>query len=210
MADIVTGTVTGQLDTSDLVRDHADIRREQESIGSNIRREAAADACKTVDAVKTSAWHNSDRTGTEADRVTNQATQFFVAGQQHDFTNAAAVASLKASVDLNFQATQQAIQLSQEKAATASALATAATQMLVVQEAVKGREQATMYVVDALRIECERNKHWEGQFYASQQANVNSALQALNSNLNETRQGVVNFGSMTGNAGRQTSTSNNV
>lgn len=210
MADIVTGTVTGQLDTSGLVRDHADIRREQESIGSDIRREVANEACKLNDSVKTAGWHNSDRTGTEADRISNQATQFYISGQKDAHETATSVAALKATQDLNFQAMQAAIQLAAEKNAAATALASAASQLLIVQEAVKGRELASKYVVDELRADCERNRGWERGFYAEQNASVQSALQALNSQLAETRQGVVNFGSMTGNAGRQTSTSNQV
>jgi hypothetical protein len=46
---------------------------------------------------------------------------------------------------------------------------------------------------------------WAGQF-----AQLQSQVQAFNSQLQETRQGLVNFGTMAGNAGQQSSTSNNV
>jgi hypothetical protein len=214
MADIVTGTVTGQLDTSDLVRDHADIRREQEAIGSNIRRETAKEASDITDTVKTSAWMNSDRTGSEADRVVQQGTAYFIAQQQNDFSNATALAALKANSDLNFQATQAAIGLAAEKNAAATALAAAATQMLVTQEAVKGREMAEKNVIDDLRQrldhEYRRAHGFEAGYYNAQSNQMNSAINALNSQVAETRQGVVNFGSMTGNAGRQQSTNNSL
>jgi hypothetical protein len=212
MADIVTGTVTGQVDVSGLVRDHADIRREQEAIGSNIRRETAKEASDLTDVVKTSAWANSDRTGTEADRVTNQASQYFIAGQQYAFTNATELAALKSSTDLNFQATQQAIQLAAEKNAAATALAAAATQLLVVQESVKGREMQERNVIDDLRHKLDhefRRAHgYETGFYNQQNASVQSAINALNSQVSETRQGVINMGTMSGSAGTQTSTNN--
>jgi hypothetical protein len=214
MADIVTGTVTGQLDTSDLVRDHADIRREQEAIGSNIRRENAKEASDLQDTIKTAGWMNSDRTGAEADRVVAQDTAYFIANQNINFSNATALAALKASTDAQFSATQAGIVLAAEKNAAATALAAAATQMAVVQEAQKGREQAAQFVVDELRHRNDDSNrkayHWENSFYAAQNANVSSQIAALNSNLNETRQGVVNFGSMTGNAGRQTNSTTSV
>ena len=46
--------------------------------------------------------------------------------------------------------------------------------------------------------------------FAALSSQVNSQLNALNSQLTETRQGLVNFGTMAGNAGQQSSTSNNV
>lgn len=48
-------------------------------------------------------------------------------------------------------------------------------------------------------------------FYQEQSNSVANQIAALNSQLNETRQGVINVGGMmTGNAGRQTSTSTQV
>jgi hypothetical protein len=61
-----------------------------------------------------------------------------------------------------------------------------------------------------------RHDYWgarDGLFntqFAALSSQLNSQVNALNSQLTETRQGLVNFGSMTGNAGQQSSTSNNV
>ena len=61
-----------------------------------------------------------------------------------------------------------------------------------------------------------RHDYWgarDGMFnaqFAALSSQVNSQVNALNSQLAETRQGLVNFGSMNGNAGQQSSTSNNV
>ena len=62
----------------------------------------------------------------------------------------------------------------------------------------------------------ERNwgKHWyhganQAQF-GQQFAQLQNQMQNFNSQLAETRQGLVNFGTMAGNAGQQSSTSNNV
>jgi hypothetical protein len=61
-----------------------------------------------------------------------------------------------------------------------------------------------------------RHDYWgarDGMFntqFAALSSQVNSQLNALNSQVAETRQGLVNFGSMNGNAGQQSSTSNQV
>jgi hypothetical protein len=191
MADIVTGTVSGQLDISDILRATGDIRREQEAIGSNIRRETAKEGSDVIDVVKTSAWANSDRTGTEADRVTNQASQYFIAQQSINFNNATALAALKASTDAQFSATQANIQLAAKDNATATALAAAATQMMIVQEATRGRELAQVNEIANLR-----------QHLSLEYADHRSTLSQL------AAQGTVNFGTMSGNAGRNTSTNN--
>lgn len=190
MADIVTGTVTGQLDVTSILEGQSDIRRENVVESKDI-----------IDAVKSSAAATQ---GVD--------TQYFIAGQQYAFSNATALAALKASTDASFVATQNAIQLAAKDAATATALASAATQMLIVQEAVKGRELAEKNLVDNLRADLEReragHRHWESSFYQSQSANLNSQIQALHSQFQNATQGTVNFGSMSGNAGRNTSTNN--
>ena len=61
-----------------------------------------------------------------------------------------------------------------------------------------------------------RDRWHDGRFdqlqtqYAAQWAQLQNQVQAFQSQLQETRQGLVNFGTMAGNAGQQTSTSNNV
>jgi hypothetical protein len=64
-------------------------------------------------------------------------------------------------------------------------------------------------------VECESDRtHWRHRAdqsqYASQWAQLQNQVQAFQSQLQETRQGLVNFGTMAGNAGQQSSTSNNV
>ena len=51
-------------------------------------------------------------------------------------------------------------------------------------------------------------RHWRGNFDQSQFAALNNQLQTFGSQLQETRQGMVNFGTMAGVG--QTSSSNNV
>lgn len=66
---------------------------------------------------------------------------------------------------------------------------------------------------ELVACETDRRHGWRkaDQFqYGSQWAQLQNQVQAFQSQLQETRQGMVNFGSMNGNAGQQTSTSNNV
>jgi hypothetical protein len=232
MADIVTGTVTGQLDTTALMQNHADIRREQESIGADIRRENAKEASDVIDSVKTSAWANSDRTGTEADRVVAQDTAYFIAGQQYSFSNATALAALKASTDAQFAATQAAIALAAQQTAAAATLAgakaesaTALGQALIGQQLVADGN-TTRALINGLKMEqlnrelIERNsalveargdaRHWQSGYSNAQFAAVTSQVNALNSQFQEARQGTVNFGTMSGSAGSQSAANNTV
>ena len=128
MADIVTGTVSGQVDVTQLLMGQSDIRREQAGQSADIRREAAMEAGATVDAVKTSAWANSDRTGMEADRVVAQDTAYFIAGQSQNFSNATALAALTATTNSNFNQTLAAIQLAASQTSAAATLAAAQSQ----------------------------------------------------------------------------------
>jgi hypothetical protein len=230
MADIVTGTVTGQLDNTALLQDHADIRREAAFNTADIRRDTAKEASDIIDSVKTSGWANSDRTGTEADRVVAQDTAYFIAGQQYAFQNATAVAALKASTDMSFAQTAAAIAASSQLAMAATALegarsaaASALGQAMIGKDVLTDGEK-TRALINSLKMDelnrmlTERNaeivenrcdgRYWHGQYSNSQQANLVSQVNALNSQFAETRQGMVNFGTMSGVG--QSSTSNNV
>lgn len=230
MADIVTGTVTGQLDTTDIIRMGGDIRREQEAIGSTIRRETAKEASDLGDSIKSAGWANSDRTGTEADRVVAQDTAYFIAGQSQNFSNATALAALKSSQDAAFQNTLAAIALAAAQTSAAATLAgsksesaTALGQALIGQQVVADGNN-TRALINGLKMEqlnrelMERNtalveargdaRYWQHGVSQSQFAAVTSQLQAFQSQLQEARQGVTNFGTMSGNAGRQNATNN--
>ena len=74
MADIVTGTVTGMVDVSNLVKDIGDVRHE-----------TAEDACRINENVTRTGWHNSDVTAREGDRITQQASFYAMAQQNRDF-----------------------------------------------------------------------------------------------------------------------------
>lgn len=252
-------------DLLNLYRDHADIRREITEDSANIRKEVSdvgsalrydnakgqsdirrdvlKEASDTNMNVKTAGWQVSDRVGTEADRVVAQDTAYFIAGQQYDFQNAAALASLTAATNANFLRTQSdiensvqrsiaatqlagekqaaAVALAGEKQASATALAQALLGQQIVQDGNSTRALINELKMDQLNREMiERNtaltccnndrNYWMHSANNAQFAAVTSQLNAFQSQLQETRQGMVNFGTMSGAAGQQTSTSNNV
>jgi hypothetical protein len=243
MADIVTGTVTGQLDISSVLQGHSDIRREIAAADADIRRDVAAEggasrattlkeSCEVNANVKQSAWNVSDRVGTEADRIVGQSTAYFIAQQQNDYASATALAALKANADLTSQRLTLEIAAAGDKAASASALESAKVAAAValgqaqLERALVADGMTTRALMTSMKFEdqnrflIERNqelvdckshyRHAEYNASQSQFAILQNQLQAFQSQLQETRQGMVNFGTMSGSAGQQTSTANNV
>jgi len=259
MADIVTGTVTGQLDLSTLMStlsndsamnadNHADIRTEgfaQESnirrdsaaFAGDIRRDVAAAACDVNSNVKEAGWkvtdrveNAADRAETGFDRVTRDQTSFFIAQQQNDYAQATALAAVKCAQDSQYAAMQTAISMAGERAAFAAQLAgeknsaEARYGQAVIGQQIVADGNATRALINTLKVDdlnralIERNaelvecrsegRYWENGYGNSQFAAINSQLNAFASQLQETRQGVTNFGTMSGNAGRQASTNN--
>jgi hypothetical protein len=139
MSDIVTGTVTGQVNDGPILREIA-----------NVRREAAVNEGVTSMNVKD---------GT--DTVKDQAVAFYIAGQQTNFSNATALAALTAGTNAQFAATQVAIELAQANNAAATALATSATQALVASESSKTRDLIRDLKIEDLRFKNLRGEHGE-------------------------------------------------
>jgi len=240
MADIVTGTVSGIVDLHTITDVVSDVRREQANDTSDIRREIAKEGSDIDANVKEAAWKVIDRVETAADRadvgfdrVTGQDTAYFIAGQQNDFSNATSLAALKSSVDLSFAKTQAdialstahsvaAAQLAGEKNAAAAALGQALIGQQIMTDGNSTRALLNeLKMAELNRVLTERHNELVEERGAGRynvlQSNLNamqyqvaSQLNALNSQMQETRQGIVNFGSMGGHAGQQTSTSNNV
>lgn len=188
---------------------------------ADIRREIAKEGSDTNANVKSAGWQVGDRVGTEADRIVQQDTAYFIAGQAQQFSNAVALAALKASTDANFNQTLAAIQLAGVQNAAATALASANLTTLTAREAADTRTHiSALKMTDLNRELQERNQGlvecrsdarvWERNYGQSQFAALTSQVQNLMSLVQETKQGVVNFSSMAGSSGSNTSTSNNV
>jgi hypothetical protein len=278
MADIITGTTTGVVDTSTLQGEHADIRREASEHTSDIRynvaeragdiRRELADvkdvlndstrveggqtrfqgAANTSEIIKEGLKESFAARGDtkdsrndvlrevdrQADRLDNQATQFYIANQAQANEAARDLASLKVLTDMNMARTSNEIQagiaaaaaataLESQKVATAVALGQATLSKEIFADGQKTRDLINdLKYHDLNRALVERNaelveeresrRHWR---YAAdmnqnqgQWSALQSQLQAFQSQLQETRQGMVNFGTMAGVG--QSSTSNNV
>ncbi len=242
MADIVTGTVTGQLDTSTLQQDHADIRRESAVYAGDIRREVSTAACDInknvsfegqegvmttkdarhdiISATEAVADRLSAQTNSEADRTSDRMMELrgLVGQRFNDLTHDIATviqgqATLAKDVELNALKSQL----------------DAAKNTTYLSDKITAESEKTRDLISDLKyhdlnrgliernselVECETDRrHWrhraEQNQFQGQWAQLQSQIQAFASQLQETRQGVTNFGSMTGNAGRQSSTSNN-
>lgn len=267
MAEIVTGTTTGFVNTADLLRDHSDIRREaaehtstllQESMkgfdrvnadvlrtGSDGRYSGAQNTSEIIKEglkesfaargdTKDTRYDLASRIGDSADRITGLDTQYYIASQQNANEAARELAALKVLTDANTFRLSAELSLGIEKAAAATALESARLASAVA----LGQSQLSKEIFadgavtrglindlkyhDLNRALVERNtelveerhhgRHWretasQNQFGA-QFAQLQSMMQNFNSQLNDTRQGMVNFGTMRG--VEQASTSNNV
>ena len=140
MAEIVTGTVTGQVNIGEVFRDIGTVRREVEN------------------GVSTVSMNVKDGT----DTVKDQAVAFYIAAQQTNFQNATALAALTAGTNAQFTATQTAIELAQAGNAAATALATAATQASVAAEGEKTRALIMQQKIEDLRFRDLRRDRDEG------------------------------------------------
>ena len=181
----------------------------------------------------------------QADRLDNQATQFYIAGQQNANESARDLASLKTLTDANAQRYSvemalgiekvgAATALQAEKLASASALgAEKIASAVALGQSILSKEifhdgQRTRDLINDLKYHdlnralVERNtelvderhgrRHYsrvadQNQFQG-QWAALQSQIQAFQSQLQTATQGTVNFGTMSGNAGRNTSTNN--
>jgi hypothetical protein len=252
MAEIVTGTTTGFVNTSQLLQGQSDIRREGAEHTSDIRREGAEHTNEIVkEGLKESFNIRGDVKDTrhdvirevdrQADRLDGQATAFYIASQQNANEAARDLASLKTLTDANAQRYSVELALGIEKVGAASALqAEKIASAVALGQSILSKEifhdgQKTRDLINDLKYHdlnrgmIERNtalvsaednhRHYrdrwlDGRFdqnqtqFAGQWAQLQSQIQAFQSQLQETRQGMVNFGTMAGVG--QSSTSNNV
>ena len=148
MADIVTGTVTGQVDVSQLLRGQADIRREVTVDTADIRREQAKEGSDTRSEVVSN-----------IDRAVAQDTAYFIAAQSQNFSNATALASLTASTNANFNQTLAAIQLASTQASAATQLGQAMIGQQIVADGNATRALINAQTIDELRFKNLRHDH---------------------------------------------------
>lgn len=217
MADIVSGSVTGFVNSypEQTTASLSDIRREAIENKSDIVKEGLKGDFATQGAIN----------GLE--RATSQQIDAF-----EDVVNAQFMTVARDTQDIRAQviSAQQAMVtgfLGAAKDAEINALKTQvelAKQSTYLSDKIDGQAEKTRELINELkygdlnRALIERNaalveeigerRHWHRHFDQGQWQNLNSQLQAFQSQLQETRQGMVNFGTMAGVG--QSSTSNNV
>lgn len=212
----------------------SDIRREGAEHTNEIVKEGIKGDYNTQTAVKDARHNIISEVDRQADRLDGQASAYFIAGQQNATEAARDLASLKVLTDanaarfstemaLNIEKSAAASALASEKIATAVALGQSTLSKEIFMDGQKTRDLINdLKYHDLNRALVERNtelveerhgrRHWRGiadqNQFQGQWAALQSQIQAFASQLQETRQGMVNFGTMAGVG--QTSTSNNV
>jgi len=231
--DVATKAAENRYDTA---IGQSDIRREQAVGVGEVKYAISASSEDTNRDVLTSGFNTNVKVDEAADKIQQRAADFFIAEQARDFDMGRDLADIKVQVAMGTQKTAADIAIASERAVGATALAQAQTGKEILEskydlsrqigiENEKTRDLINSLKNDELnRILIERNTdlthcrhdYWgarDGLFnsqFAALSSQVNSQLNALNSQVAETRQGLVNFGSMNGNAGQQSSTSNQV
>jgi hypothetical protein len=243
MAEIITGTTTGFVNTETLQRDHGDIRREVGAAACDINKNVSFEGQENVMATKDSrhdiisateaqADRLSFQTAAESDRIVDRVIESRDVMNSRFFDIGRETADLKAQI-IAQQQQMVAGFMSVSKDTELAALKTqldAAKNTSYLSDKIERDGEKTRNLINDLKyhdlnrglverntalVECEADRrHWrhyadQSQF-AAQWAQLQSQVQAFQSQLQETRQGLVNFGSMNGNAGQQSSTSNNV
>lgn len=208
----------------------ADVRREQAVGFGDVKYAIGVASEDTNRDVLTSGYHTQVKVDEAADKIQQRATDFYIAAQNRDFDTSRDLAALRAAQDLAAQKLSTEILLATEKTAAASALESARLGTAIalgqsqLSKEIAAEGGATRDLINSLkndelnRLLIERNTdinhfrhgYWDavGAANNAQFAAVNSQLNAFQSQLQETRQGMVNFGTMAGVG--QSSTSNNV
>ena len=206
-----------EVDTMMLAGQHSDIRREAAEHTNEIVKEGLKGDYATQNGIKDSRFDVNSRIGEVARDIDNR---FFDVGRDTQDIRAQVIAQqqqvvagfMGASKDAEINALRTQVEL--------------AKQTTYLSDKIDNGNERTVALINRLREDdygrrlIERNtelvaalddgRHWHRHADNSQWAALSSQLNAFQSQLQETRQGMVNFGTMAGNAGQQTSTSNNV
>lgn len=195
-----------------LAAQHADIRREQ-ALGFGENRYAIASSSENTNRdVLTTGYHTQVKVDEAADKIQQRATDYFIAEQGRDFASAVEISKVAATQVAGFADLADRI-------ATSAEINALKTQLTVKEDGELTRGLINNLKNDELnRLLIERNTdvnhfrhgYWDacGTANNAQFASVASQLNAFQSQLAETRQGMVNFGTMAGVG--QSSTNNQV
>lgn len=221
-------------DLDTLKAQHSDIRFEQQAQANEIIKEGLKEAFANRADTKDARHDILSSTGANTDRLEKQNSDYFIHSVSADRDAAREIAGLKSASDLATQRLALDIALAGERTAAAAQLETSkiaaslALQHRDIERTIVADGAATRHLINDLKYHdlnralIERNaelvderygrRHWRGiadtNQFGAQFAQLQSQMQNFNSQLSETRQGMVNFGTMAGVG--QTSTANNV
>jgi hypothetical protein len=236
---IIKETKMAEVDTTMLAGQHGDIRREQAIGFGDIRYNIASEHCRTNDVVRQEGQENvmatkdvgydiSGRITNSADRVSDRMMELrgLVGQRFHEVSHDLATvkqgqATLSKDVELNALKTQldaaKNTSYIVEKITADGDKTRTLINELKYHDLNRGLVERNTELVNCNQdLRNYRDRWIDGRFdqnqsqFAGQWAQLQSQIQAFQSQLQETRQGLVNFGTMAGNAGQQSSTSNNV
>lgn len=217
MADIVTGTVSGMVNNTAeqiLAGVHEGVKETVKAGWAGVT--AIKDTRHDVTSAMTAATAELSK---QVDAVddTLSASLSVIARESAD--NKAQITALAFQVRDGFYAAGKDSEINALKTQIETA-----KQTTYLSDKIGAEGEKTRHLVNELkghdlnRMLIERNalltdayadgRHWRERGDMGQFAAINNQLQAFASQLQETRQGVTNFGTMTGNAGRQQATNN--
>jgi hypothetical protein len=219
MADIVSGSVTGFVNNYPEATTAAlsDIRREGAEHTNEIVKEGLKGDYATQGAIKDTRFDVNSRLSTLSTEVANR---FFDVGRDTQDIRAQIISAqqgmvagfLGAQKDAEINALKTQVELSKQSTYLSDKIdaGNSKTQDLINSLKEHDLNRALIERNAELVGALEHGRHWRGRYYDGQFQSLASNMQNFQSQLSETRQGLVNFGTMSGGAGQQTSTSNNV
>ena len=228
-----------EIDTLMLAGQHSDIRREAAEHTNEIVKEGIKEAFNIRGDVKDSRFDVAERVGNQGDRIVDRIEEGKDAlmarswdmGRDTQDIRAQIVAQqqqvvagfLGAAKDVELCALKSQLEAQKNTAYLSDRIGNEGdrTRALIHDLKYHDLNRGLIERQTAL-VNCEHDRHhyrdrWlDGRFdqgqvqYAAQWAQLQNQVQAFQSQLQETRQGMVNFGTMSGQSGQQTSTANNV
>lgn len=236
-ADIRREIATSADQVADITLEQAgNVRREAQVGFGQTRYDTAIGFNESIKESIKGDWHNSDaikdsryevatRVEDAADRVRNDINNGMASLTNQFFTVSRDTADLRAQVIQAIDTTKMATELNALKGIIEGQKNTTYLADKINVEGERTRDLINDLKYNDLNRELiDRNtalieaagdgRYWRHRGVADQNqaqfASLQNQLQAFNSQLTETRQGMVNFGTMAGNSGQQSSTSNNV
>lgn len=212
-----------EVDTYMLSGQHSDIRREAAEHTNEIVKEGIKGDYATLNSIKDSAFETVTRVENNADRLergiasthTDLLDRFFVVGRDTADLRAQVIQAIdttKMSTELN--ALKGIIEGQRNTSYLADKIAVEGDRTRALINDLKYHDLNRALVERNTELVEERNwgRHWYHGANQAQWASMQNQLQSMNQNFNsqlsETRQGMVNFGTMAGVG--QTSSANNV